>query len=300
MRAWSCASSVRTTPRFAVIPGPAAPTAADLPRRLSLLGLLLGLAYLLLVITSSLPARLLEPQWQMQFVATCIDSAPIPLVGLALIHLATYLNPDDELLQNRTEWVSQLALAVALGLLLLLPLQTSAAWRQWQHNRANDQAQRQALITRLARVRSAVDQAGTTAELASRLQSLQAPPLSAADLALPLPELKRRLHLALALDDRRLQLVTGLSGDANGPQLVRRSLRLMVSALLFSVGFAALGQPADGGPILLRGWLQTLRHARAGNQPGSGQIVDADYFDQICAADEGLARRRLEQEGGAS
>lgn len=257
MRAWSCAPSVSSTTRSAVIPGPAAPTAADLPRRLSLLGLLLGLAYLLLVVTSSLPARLLEPQWQMQFVATCIDSAPIPLVGLALIHLATYLNPDDELLQNRTEWVSQLALAVALGLLLLLPLQTSAAWRQWQRNRASDQVQQQAL--------------------------------SAADLDLPLPELKRRLQLA-----------PGLSGDANGPQLVRRSLRLMVSALLFSFGFAALGQPADGGPILLRGWLQTLRNARAGNQPGSGQIVDADYFDQICAADEGLAQRRLEREGGAS
>lgn len=300
MHARSCAPSVGATTSSAVLPGPAVPTAADLPRRLSLLGLLLGFAYVLLVVTSALPARLLEPQWQMQFVGSCIDSAPIPLVGLALIHLATYLNPDDELLQHRTERVSQLALAVSLGLLLLLPLQTSAAWRQWRRNHAAEQAERQALVARLASVRSAVDQAGSTAELTSRLQSLQAPTLSAADLALPLPELKRRLYIALELDDRRLQLATGRSGDANGPQLLRRSLRLVVSALLFSFGFAALGQPADGGPILLRGWLQTLRSARAGNQASSGQIVDEDYFDQICAADEDLAHHRLERERGAS
>jgi hypothetical protein len=275
------------------------PTAADLPRRLSLLGLLLGLTYLLLVLTSSLPPRPLDPQWQMQFAATCVDSAPIPLVGLALIHLATYLNPDDELLQERTERVSRLAMATALGLVLLLPLQASAAWRHSQRTRAAEMAQRQALNTRLTTLRNAVAQAGSSTELVSRLQSLQAPPLSPRDLALPLPELKRRLQLAFQYNEQRLQLATGLSQDANTGQLLNKSLRLMISALLFSLGFAALGQPADGGPILLRNWLQTLRNTRAANQMGNGSIVDADYFDQICAADERLAASRQEREGEA-
>ena len=299
MRAQASAPRVSSTTRSAVIPGPAVPTAADLPRRLSLLGLLLGLTYLLLVLTSSLPARFLDPQWQMQFAASCVDSAPIPLVGLALIHLATYLKPDDELLQVRTERASRLAMAAALGLVLLLPLQANAAWRQWQRTRAADMAQRQALIANLATLRNAVAQAGSTTELTSRLQSLQAPPLSATDLALPLPELKRRLQQAFQFNEQRLQLATGISKDANAGQLLNKSLRLMVSALLFSFGFAALGQPADGDSILLRGWLQSLRNARAANQMSSGSIVDADYFDQICAADERLATQHQEREGEA-
>jgi hypothetical protein len=289
MREQPSAPRVSATTRSAVIPGPAVPTAADLPRRLSLLGLLLGLTYLLLVLTSSLPPRLLDPQWQMQFAASCVDSAPIPLVGLALTHLATYLNPDDELLQDRTERASRVAMAAALGLVLLLPLQATAAWRQWQRTRTADMAQRQALIANLDTLRNAVAQAGSSAELVGRLQSLQAPPLSPRDLALPLPELKRRLQLAFEYDEQRLQLATGISKDANAGQLLNRSLRLMLSALMFSFGFAALGQPAEGDSILLRGWLQTLRNTRAANQTGGGSIVDAEYFDQICAADERLA-----------
>ena len=117
----------------------------ELPRRISRLGQVLGALYLVLVLSSALPPRLLSPEWQMQVVAACIDSAAIPLL--------------------------------------------------------------------------------------------------------------------------------------------RSSLRLMLSALLVGLGFAALAQAPGGGPLLLRGWLARLGQGAATNQRGSGRIVDGDDFLEISGND---------------
>jgi hypothetical protein len=59
-----------------------------------------------------------------------VNAATFPLQGLALLRLACFLDPDDPLLERRHRRCSRLAMAAALGFLLLLPLQTSAGLRQ--------------------------------------------------------------------------------------------------------------------------------------------------------------------------
>ena len=74
--------------------------------------------------------QLLNPLWQLRLAGSLVNGAPFALLGLALLQIAVELGPHDPLLKSRQKLCSQLAVAVALGFLLLLPLQGVAGLQQ--------------------------------------------------------------------------------------------------------------------------------------------------------------------------
>lgn len=88
---------------------------------LSVVALVLFLLFACLLAAALLPLQLLDPGWQLRMIATLINGAPFALLGLALLPIAVELGPHDPRLQNRQQLCSQLAVAAALGFLLLLP-----------------------------------------------------------------------------------------------------------------------------------------------------------------------------------
>jgi hypothetical protein len=156
-------------------------------RSLGLLALVLVLFFALQLVGALLPFQPLDPAWQWRFSKAVVSGATLPLLALALLLIAGQLDPVDPLLKQRRRLFSQLAVAAAIGFLLLLPLQLSAGLRQQQ---AAGSAQLQRIVgaeQKLASLRKATAAAASTAELNAALQKLGGPVLRPSDLAQPLP-----------------------------------------------------------------------------------------------------------------
>lgn len=89
--------------------------------QLGLLAVCLLMLYLLLVLAAILPLRLLDPGWQLRFTQALISNGFLALLGLALIHLTTYLDPSHPDLIRRCNSFAALALVAVLGFPLLIP-----------------------------------------------------------------------------------------------------------------------------------------------------------------------------------
>lgn len=92
--------------------------------------LVLFVLFATIVLGSAFPIRLLAPSWQLQIVDNLVNGAGFRLVGLGLLQLAADLSPDHESLARRQRLCASLAVPVAQGFLLLIPLPSMALWQQ--------------------------------------------------------------------------------------------------------------------------------------------------------------------------
>jgi hypothetical protein len=156
-------------------------------RSLGLLALVLVLFFALQLLTVLLPFQPLDPAWQWRFSNALVSGATLPLLALALLLIAGQLDPVDPLLKQRRRLFSQLAVAAAIGFLLLLPLQLSAGLRQQQATGSAQLSRIASAEQRLTQLRQRTAAAASTAELNAALQKLGGPVLRPSDLAQPLP-----------------------------------------------------------------------------------------------------------------
>ncbi|PZV06321.1 MAG: hypothetical protein DCF23_00615 [Cyanobium sp.] len=213
-----------------------------------------------------MPLQPLAPSWQLRLAAALVNSAAFPLVGLALLQLAGALSPDDNLLKRRQRICSRLAVAAALGFLLLLPLQTVAGLRQSRAVTTNQASRIKGAEVKLAALRQAVATAGSGAELKQKLQSLEGPVLGPAELSQPLPRLRAQLEAVL---DQAEQQIAQQRPQAAAPSpwlLLPDLLRNGLACLALAIGFAAMAQrPGQSIPLLKEvqdRWQQWTEHRR--------------------------------------
>ena len=147
---------------------------------LSVVALVLFVLFASLVAAALFPLQLLDPAWQLRLAGTLINGAPFPLLGLALLQIAAELGPHDPLLKNRARLCSQLAVAAALGFLLLLPLQTIAGLKTSRSLNQAQAARIQGAEGKLKALRQAVASAASNADLNQQLQKLSGPVLGPA------------------------------------------------------------------------------------------------------------------------
>jgi len=217
----------------------------QLASRLNVFGLCLLLAYLVMVVGGALPLQLLSPAWQVGLTGALIDNAPIALVGLVLLHLAAFLDPEDEKLQQRVFWLARLSILASLGFLLMIPLR---AYNLFTLSEVAGNAQERRLnqaSTRLNQLRDAVRGAASKEELVSRLKALNAPELPPAIEAKPLEAIRADINrsfdrMAAALQQRRGQVRQ--PRPASRTNLVIANVRQMIASFIFAVAFAAAGQ----------------------------------------------------------
>ena len=235
---------------------------------LGVVALVLFVLFASLVAAALFPLQLLDPAWQLRLAGTLVNSAPFPLLGLALLQIAAELGPHDPLLQRRARLCAQLAVAAALGFLLLLPLQTLAGLQQ-SRSLNNAQASRiQGAEAKLNALRQAVAGAASNADLNQQLQKLQGPVLGPADIAQPLPLLKAQVDAVL--DQAALQIKR--EREASQPRtplfLLPDLLRNALASLALALGFAALARRPGSRRTLLQELLSGWRRSRFG---GSGR-----------------------------
>ena len=232
--------------------GDGPPLPSSTARGLSLAGLVLLVLFLAILAGALFPIALLAPAWQLRFGGALINASPVALTGLAMLHLAAALDPEDPLLAGRLRLAAQLAIPAALGFLLLLPLLNSAALRQQSDQAQQRRSQLGTANQQLEALRLAVRQAGSVPELDQRLSALRGPQLEPSDRSLPLPEVRRRVDVVL---DRAAGEIArqAAAAPATDPQRLWIEIgRTSFACLALALGFAGLARRHDDDASLLQ------------------------------------------------
>ncbi len=213
---------------------------------------LIGL-FLLALVAGSLPVRVLQPDWQQGFVELVISNSGFPIVGFMLVHLALHVEPKRTGLFALRQRLRRWAVIVTFLYLLLIPLQGYITLRQFGDRSALQARQLRTVRDQFVAFAGIIRSAPDPLSLQRQLAAVQGPTLTAADLAKPMPQLRQDLLAALksaeAAMPARIEQATPL-----GPlawNALRDGLRLIGSALLMAVAFAAGAQGSSSSRTLL-------------------------------------------------
>lgn len=223
----------------------------------------LFLVFLGYAIVDSLPFELLNPNWQLRFVARILSLGSIPLVGFACVHLAAILNPANVRMRQRLLSMRQWAMAAAIGFLLLIPLQGFATWKAYSEAKTNQRTLIQQANRRVAPLKRVIESATSTADLQQKLSQLEGGRLKLApeDFSRPLADVKKAIFDNLA---RSQNLYADRIASSTAPTQIwgalQNAARTVVASIGFFIGFAA-GAQFGPSPLTLQdrisGWSQS-------------------------------------------
>lgn len=233
------------------------PLGADpvlLADRFGLLAVVLIVAFSATVLVAIVPLQLLDLSWQYRFTGALIDNAPVALLGLALLHLAVYLDPYNPHLQNWRRRLGRLAMVAVVAFVLLIPLQ---GWVLWRGSSTSSQIQGQQLsmVNReLNDLLGKIERATSTTQLIESLPPAVVQTLGPEARRLTLPQLRRRLQadIAQAMDQLHQRIEAPTLSDAW--TLWKRSLRVIVSSLAYAIAFLAFAVRRGSEFSLLQKW----------------------------------------------
>jgi hypothetical protein len=260
-------------------------------RGFSLAGMVMVILFLTVVAGSLFPIQLLNPAWQLRVGSALINSSPMPLTGLALLHLASSLDLRDPQLSARRQLAARLAIPVALGFLLLFPLLTTAALQQQggQSRERNTQVRR--ATTQVEALRQAAANATSVDDLRQRFRSLQGPQLNETELTLPLPVLRTRINAALDRVVAQIERQKPAAAASNPWALLPEVLRSGVACIALFVGFAGLARRPQAEMSFL-GELQAGLQRSFGRPSGPrtsnkrGVALPGDVFARLAKDEE--------------
>jgi hypothetical protein len=224
---------------------PSAPstTSDALSTVLAALSIVLLVIFLASILTTALPPKPLEPQWQLALIAALINNGSLALVGALLTPLALWINPKNMRLRARLKACRGWALAAALGFLLLIPLQAAAGWRLFHSITSSQEQQGSLFAQQLSGLREAINSASSQQDLQLKLQKLfgNNAGLTPAQLNTPINELRQQLLSQAEQASNRLQQRLEAQASLKPDRLIRESLRIAISSVAYGVGFAFLG-----------------------------------------------------------
>lgn len=251
------------------------------------MALVLLALYATIVLGDAIPVRLADPAWQQRLYSAVVNASGFPLVALALLQLAADLAPDNERLALRAGFFARLAVPVAIGFLLLIPLKGYLLWQQVSTVDAARIAQLDRQDRMITSLRLAVQQARSVPDLQHRIKLLRGPTLSPAELALPLPQLRAQLSGSLDQVVQTLQRQRADLPSADPFGLLILALRNLAACLALAIGFAALAQRRKAPVALLMECqlrlelLRSWRPWRGSRQPRASREQLATFVEEL-------------------
>ncbi len=263
-----------------------------LPWRLGWAAVVLFLLFGCFVLAAALPMKLLDPQWHLRIHGAVVNAAGFPLLGLCLLRIAAVLDGEEKRIARRSRLCARLAAPVALGFLLLIPLQF---WLLWQSSstaalRVRGQLAREE--RNLETLRHAITSASSTADLQRRLQAGAVPQLDATQLDQPLERLRPQLNQLIQQAEQQRTRRSQREGRVPALQIVGTGLRNSLPCLALALGFAALAQRRQSPYPLLIEWQRRLSLPGLRGQGPRGPLRShptkamASYIDEILRPEE--------------
>lgn len=194
------------------------------------------------------PVALLKPAWLDQMSGFLVGRSATPLIGVLLIAAASEIDHRSTALAKRSAHIRRLATWVAIGYLLLIPVQLYAGVKLLREQQQIATQQ----LTQARRAMEAIQASTTDLQLRRAYQGIPGEKAPLPDpLPLPLDTIKGRLVEAMDARSKKAQY----DFDQKMSTLWQRSLGLLfgnvLRMLILFVGFAALGRPSPSQPTLL-------------------------------------------------
>ncbi len=194
------------------------------------------------------PVALLKPAWLDRMSGFLVGRSATPLIGVVLIAAASEIDHRSTALAKRSALIRRLATWVAIGYILLIPVQLYAGA---QLLREQQQIATQQL-TQARRAMEAIQASTTDRQLRRAYLGIPGEKAPLPDpLPIPLNTIKGRLVEAMDARSKKAQY----DFDQQISALWQRSLGLLfgnvLRMLILFVGFAALARPSPGHPTLL-------------------------------------------------
>jgi hypothetical protein len=205
-----------------------------------------SLALFLIFLARLLPLfigfRPLSPAWQNQFLTMLVSDGLFAFLGFVFIHFAVFVQPRNNPLKRRLRMVRHLAVIPVVGYLLLIPLQLTNSFGDLSRARS-EKMQYLERSTHLSEVREAVQNASSANDMNVRLQSLSEPALTADQLKMRLPELRRTLLNANTVNQEEVTRLLNQIGRSFDPisVIVKRGGTALGWALAFASGAVPWG-----------------------------------------------------------
>jgi hypothetical protein len=268
-------------------PAGAGGESALLASALSALALALFAFYLINVAGQVVPVRLAVPAWQLRFAQGAIAPAPIALIGLGLLQLASYIDRGNGALAARRRNLSSLAIVAAVGFLLLIPLQLHAANGSIRAMNAGREARIQQVRQNLTLMRQQINAAGSMEDLQTRIKEIQAPDLilDVANLGKPLPQIKQALLASVDSSERQINRAIGGGSARRLWTVLQRSLQGVLSCLALAFGFAALARRSGSDLSLLQELRSGWRRSKLARLAPRSSQTEADYLRELSRED---------------
>ena len=230
----------------------------DLNRLLTWIGIALLGIYLVTVLAAAYPVKLTDPAWINRICGTIRGGVSFPLEAMAAILLAAYLDRPSKELRPITR-LRRLCSWVALGFVLMIPLQSWAGQKLIQQAIANQQAQLQPFTQALRKLYAATSEES----LLAAMRSIPgAPPDLVGRFTDPLPKVRESLirQVEPQVREREAQFET-LKADIKRDSTIA-IVKDGIVAFFSALGFAAIGRSRPERPTLLMGLTQPgrLRH----------------------------------------
>lgn len=252
------------------------------------IGVALLVIFTILILTSIIPIKFIDPAWQLRLIRSLVNNGTIAVLGLVLVNLAPIFLPSEKLNRRRLR-IANLAVVASIGYLLMVPLQGVAIWQSLNSLNNAQFRQLQVAKDRIEQIRKAVNDASSTADLQRRLQAIPGPGFPPLDPERPIAVVRPQLLSALNAAQGQVQArSTGLPADRL-QQLIQESIRVGLSALVFAMVFACGSVWPGGSRSLFDIWMRGFRiigqglfgwtGAKAGRQ--GKKSADQDYLDQI-------------------
>ncbi|MEY4806750.1 HpsJ family protein [Vulcanococcus limneticus] len=224
------------------------PTSSPISSDPSLAGVLEAISlamlgvFLATVVVRAWPLKILDSQWQLGFAAELISNASLALMGALLTPLALAFHSGSDRLRARRNAFRRLALAAAIGFLLLIPLQAFAGWRLYRTVTSTAEQQTSQSARKLTELRQAIATATSPQEIQAKLNQLAGPNagLTPTQLRTPINQLRQELLVGADQAANRLQQRIQAQASFKPDRLVKETTRIALSSLFYAAGFAFL------------------------------------------------------------
>lgn len=236
--------------------------------RLGIVALVLFGLFAIILLGDAFPFKPMDPTWQMKMTRVLIGASGFPLVGLALMHLGSELEPADRILAGRRRLCSRLGILATIGFLLLVPLQAVNTIRAYEQSHSAQITEIRTAENNLAAMVRVVEQSGFTSELVDRLKALEGLELDTAVQTMPLSLAKEEIRSQLQTIQQKITRERKALRPPGPPPWLLDVVRNCASCLLLAVGFSALShRPGVGLPLLMEQQLMW----RGRGQPVAGK-----------------------------
>ncbi len=213
------------------------------------------LAYALLIVflaqflTSIFPLALLQPQWMVRVSAVLRGSASFPLIAMGLLLVANMFDPQVLPSSKQLKIMRRACAIVAIGYLLLIPLQSFGAIRSIN----NQVDERQAQLNQLASAANRIQNAKNEQELREAIRLIPGgQQLANRPLGADVQTIKTGLLERIRPTVKRLENTLSQSKNQALQNIILPLIRDGVTAVAYALGFAAMTYSKSGGPTLLR------------------------------------------------